>query len=301
MSTARCVHPPRFGRELSESDQSGGGRRVGRVTERVIRAVFMVDARLTAMVGDVGTVILSPHLDDAVLSCWHVLTKRGELMVINVFAGVPAGLDAPGWWDRHTGATDSAERVRERIEEDRRALALAGRTAVNLGFLDEQYRHEAPPLAALTEQIERLLAPGARICAPAALADHADHVLVRAAALELRAAGFAVSLYADLPHATVHGWPAWVTGRSAQAAKDLAGAMWDAVLAGTGAMTPAVHHLHVEDHARKLTAVRMYGTQLQALRELAGRPLTDPATLGYEVAWSTASRAGAGERLSRRF
>ena len=76
--------------------------------------------------------------------------------------------------------------------------------------------------------------------------------------------------------------------------------MWHEVLAGTGAMMPAVHHLDVEDYARKLRSVRMYGTQLQALTELAGRPLTDRATLGYEVTWSTASRAGAGDRLSHR-
>ena len=37
-------------------------------------------------------------------------------------------------------------------------------------------------------------------------------VLARAAGLELRNRGFPVSLYADLPHATRHGWPAWVTG-----------------------------------------------------------------------------------------
>lgn len=260
----------------------------------------MMDARSTGIVGAMAVVVLSPHLDDAVLSCWRVLTKPGELMVINLFTGVPAGLDTPAWWDRYTGATDSAERVRERIEEDRRALAFAGRTAVNLGFLDKQYRNEAQPLVALAESIERLLAPGARIYAPAAFADHADHGLVRAAALELRAAGFAVSLYADLPHASVHGWPAWVTGSSAPPASDLAGALWDHVLAGTGALAPAVHHLDAEDYARKLRAVRMYGTQLAALAELAGRPLTDRATLGYEVAWTTASRAGAGERLSHR-
>jgi LmbE family N-acetylglucosaminyl deacetylase len=260
----------------------------------------MVDARSTGIVGDMTIAVLSPHLDDAVLSCWHLLTKPVELTVINLFTGVPAGLSAPAWWDQYTGATDSAGRVRERIEEDRRALAVAGRTAVNLGFLDEQYRHEAHPLAALTEQIEPLLAPGVRIYAPAAFANHVDHALVRAAALELRAAGFAVSLYADLPHATVHGWPAWVAGRSASPAEDLAGALWDEVLGGTGAMAPAVHHLDAEDYARKLGAVRMYGTQLQGLTALAGRPLTDRATLGCEVVWSTASRAGARERPSHR-
>ena len=92
----------------------------------MIRAAFMVDARLIGIVGDMAIVVLSPHLDDAVLSCWHVLTKPGQLTVINVFTGVPAGLSAPAWWDQYTGATESAERVRERIEEDRRALALVG-------------------------------------------------------------------------------------------------------------------------------------------------------------------------------
>jgi LmbE family N-acetylglucosaminyl deacetylase len=233
-------------------------------------------------------VILSPHLDDAVLSCWHLLTQPSEVAVINVFAGVPTDLGAPAWWDEYTGASDSAERVRERIEEDRRALAVAGRTAVNLGFLDEQYRPDAQPLAPLTEQIERLLDSGVGIYAPAAFANHADHALVRAAALQLRAAGFEVSLYADLPHATVRGWPAWVSGKAGPIPKDLAGALWDRVLATTAATAPTVHRFDPASHARKLVAVRMYGTQLQALQDFAGRPLGDPEVLGCEVIWPTA-------------
>ena len=85
-------------------------------------------------------VILSPHFDDAVLSCWHVLARAGEVLVVNVFAAEPAA-GALGWWDRHAGAADSARAVRTRIEEDRQPLALAGRTAVKLPFLDGQYRH----------------------------------------------------------------------------------------------------------------------------------------------------------------
>jgi LmbE family N-acetylglucosaminyl deacetylase len=236
----------------------------------------------------VPAVILSPHLDDAVLSCWHLLTQPGEVAVINVFAGVPTELGAPAWWDEYTGASDSAERVRERIEEDRRALAVADRTAVNLGFLDEQYRPDDQPLAPLAEQIERLLGSGVRIYAPAAFANHADHALVRAAALQLRAAGFEVSLYADLPHATVRGWPAWVSGKAGPTPKDLAGALWDRVLATTDATAPTVHRFDPASHARKLVAVRMYGTQLQALEDFVGRPLGDPDVLGYEVIFPTA-------------
>jgi LmbE family N-acetylglucosaminyl deacetylase len=245
------------------------------------------------------TVILSPHLDDAVLSCWHVLTQPGEVGVITVFAGVPTALTTPAWWDRYTGASDSGERVRERVEEDRSALALAGRTAVNLGFLDEQYRGYEQTLAPLTEQIELLLPRGARIYAPAAFANHADHALVRAAALELRDAGFSVSLYADLPHATLHGWPAWVKGARLGGSRDLASAFWDHVLAGTSALTPTVHALDAGAHERKLAAVRMYRTQLQGLEEFAGRPLADRETLGYEVDWATASPTAAAHREGR--
>jgi len=241
-----------------------------------------------------SVVILSPHLDDAVLSCWHLLERSGEVAVINVFAGVPTDLSQPAWWDQYTGAADSALRVRERIEEDRSALALAGRTSVNLGFFDEQYRDRDQPLAPLIQQIERRLMPGARIFAPAAFADHTDHALVRAAALELRATGFAVSLYADLPHATLQGWPAWVT--RTRTSKDLAGARWDHVLAGAAALAPTVHRLDHERYARKLAAVRAYATQVEALEEFVGRPLTDPETLGYEVAWATASPSRAEKR-----
>lgn len=240
-----------------------------------------------------STVILSPHLDDAVLSCWHVLIQPGDVMVINVFAGAPAGLRAPAWWDEYTGATDSVEGVRERIEEDRRALALAGREPTNLGLLDEQYREHAQPLEQLIEQIAPRLPPEARIYAPAALTNHADHMLVRAAALELRAAGAELSLYADLPHATVHGWPAWVAGARTPATKDLAAAVWARVLASTGLapteLMPSVHALDPEVHVRKLAAVQMYRTQVTALEEFADRPLTDREALGYEVAWATGS------------
>jgi LmbE family N-acetylglucosaminyl deacetylase len=255
-----------------------------------------------------GTVILSPHLDDAVLSCWHLLTQPGEVTVINVFAGVPR-LSAPAWWDRYTGATDSAERVRERVEEDRRALALAGRTPVNLDLLDEQYRGGEQSLAPPTAQIAGLVEPDIHLYAPAAFAGHPDHLLVRAAALELRAEGYAVSLYADLPHATIDGWPRWVRRVPGHPAKDMAAAIWDRTLAATGipssAMVPEVHELDAEAYARKLSMVRTYETQVHALAALMDHPLLDRQTLGYEVSWTlppvtTAKPARAGDRAATR-
>lgn len=41
-------------------------------------------------------VIVSPHPDDAVLSCWHLLDDPGQVSVINVFAGVPPTAEPAG-------------------------------------------------------------------------------------------------------------------------------------------------------------------------------------------------------------
>src|SRR5689334_22938681 len=86
------------------------------------------------------TVVLSPHPDDAVLSCWHLL-DNDDVTVVTVFGGVPES-GATGWWDLLTNAPDSVTRARERLEEDARALALAGARSLTLDLLDSQYRRD---------------------------------------------------------------------------------------------------------------------------------------------------------------
>jgi LmbE family N-acetylglucosaminyl deacetylase len=238
---------------------------------------------------DTSIAVLSPHLDDAVLSCWHVLEWSAEVTVVNVFSGSPpAGTPAP-WWDRVTGATDPVARMRERHEEDRRALALAGRDAVALGLLDDQYRHEEPPLATLVERLRGVLPTGALVYAPMAMGGHPDHLLVRDAAIELARDGSRLVLYADLPHAIKQGWPAWVTGRQgAQPGFDV-GDAWADALAGAGLaverLVPRVRPLDDATRARKLEALALYETQRAALDGLAFAPLDVPEALAWEVSW----------------
>jgi GlcNAc-PI de-N-acetylase len=236
-------------------------------------------------------VILSPHFDDAVLSCWHLLAGAGEVLVVNVFAGEPPA-GTLGWWDRLCGASDSAATVRTRIEEDRRALALAGRAAVNLPFLDSQYREADQAPGEIVEALRGVLLAGARIYAPASLGDHhRDHTAVRAAALALHAEGANVALYADLPHATVFGWPRWVLNGSSPGA-DPANARWAIQLQATGVpverMVAAVHRLPAEDHAGKLEAMHTYRSQIAPLQVAFGSSLEDPQQLGFEVDWRLA-------------
>ena len=216
--------------------------------------------------------ILSPHLDDAVLSCWHLLAGPGEVAVINVFAGIPPTGVPAGWWDRMTGHADAQAVVRARRDEDRAALALAQREAVNLDFLDRQYRPGPDPPAALVAALREHLPDHALVLAPAALTPmpdsvgqepgkpHADHVAVHDAALALRAQGFPVGLYADLPHASAGGLPRWPEQAE-------------------------LHDLTDRAFADKLRAVRRYTTQVEVLERSFGLRLDDPALLGREVCW----------------
>src|SRR3981081_2429888 len=61
---------------------------------------------------DAPALLLSPHWDDAALDCWSLLAGGSELVVVNVFAGVPPPGHA-GAWEAIAGLEDTAERARE--------------------------------------------------------------------------------------------------------------------------------------------------------------------------------------------
>ena len=230
--------------------------------------------------------VLSPHFDDAVLSCWHVLSAPGPVVVVNVFAGAPPSGWPLGWWDQRTGATDSAARAREREREDDAALGVAGRSPINLDLLEAQYRREPASVDLVVERIARAVGLCDVLYAPAVLGAHVDHVLVRDAALRLGSEGARVRLYADLPHGLSRGWPTWVTA-DGRAEVDAA---WARALSHAvpecNVLHPYVHALTADEQRRKLEAVRAYRTQLDELDAMAFAPLH--RSLRYEVVWELA-------------
>src|SRR5919197_2354138 len=96
--------------------------------------------------------VLSPHLDDAVLNCWSVLTSADDQRIVNVFAGVPRRGFVTAW-DRACGAVESAAHVRARIAEDWDVLGSIGRRAAYLPFLDAQYRTSHPTVMAIDRAV----------------------------------------------------------------------------------------------------------------------------------------------------
>ncbi len=229
--------------------------------------------------------MLSPHLDDAVLSAWSVIGAPGDVQVVNVCSGLPA-IDVLSPWDRLTGATDSRTRMLERLREDRVALATAGREAISLDFPETQYRHGPLDSGALRDALARIVDGAAQVWAPAAIGGHDDHVQIREAALELaRSGGPPLRLYADLPYAVKYGWPGWVSAHDDNPHL-VVEVWWQRFLPSGLGLQAAKHGLSAADVQRKLQALAAYATQLPGLNGGPLELLQRPCIIRYEVSWS---------------
>jgi len=203
-------------------------------------------------------VVVSPHLDDAVFSCWSLLTRDEDVLVVTVFAGEPPE-GVLGEWDAECGASDSRERVRERIEEDRAALRLAGCAGIYLGFLDEQY---APGDQALAQGLRPHVERAAAVYGPQGAEGNDDHLRVHDALAAIRP-GF--RFYAELPYALDEGF-------ELRPGTDASGLAPRDVVLDSGAAE------------RKIEAVRCYRTQLPHLERLFGDFVTSEG-LARERFW----------------
>jgi LmbE family N-acetylglucosaminyl deacetylase len=223
------------------------------------------------------TFVVSAHLDDAVMSCYSVLGPTTT--VLTVFAGFPPA-GTLGRWDEDGGATDSRERVAERREEDRLALARSGARFVHLDLPDLQYvtagTAERPSLESFSASLRNELAGATTVLAPCALSAkrpfdrfrprrYSDHRFARDAALAARPDS---TLYADLPYALNPGTGGFALPDDVD---------------GSGRSERRVT-LEPDLVAEKIDAVRCYATQLRQLVEGFGDFIT-PAGLGLEVYW----------------
>jgi LmbE family N-acetylglucosaminyl deacetylase len=178
-------------------------------------------------------VYLSPHLDDAVLSCGaaiHRQTSAGEqVVVITTFAGDPP-VESPlsdfalvqyGYWG------NPPRPMALRRAEDVTALTLLGAEAQHLAYLDAVYRvgldggwlytdvdtlfgavRSGDPLAPnentpLADRLTGLLPEDTEtvVYAPLGVGHHVDHQIVHAAARALEGRGYRLAYYEDFPYA----------------------------------------------------------------------------------------------------
>jgi LmbE family N-acetylglucosaminyl deacetylase len=225
-------------------------------------------------------VYLSPHLDDAVLSCGgfiHRQAKAGQPpLVVTLFSGQPpADVELSAFaksQHQRWGTPDDAMAVR--WSEDREALAALGADYVRLNYPDCIYRGKTrgdEPVwyytsesaifgpvhpsedrlpAELAASLIEMVPPGdgVNLYAPLTVGNHVDHQLTFAAALILRAQGWDLRFYEDYPYVEAEG--ALVRALAAR---------------GTEHWQPTLMALDEDDVAAKVEAMACYESQLGVL------------------------------------
>ncbi len=224
-------------------------------------------------------VYLSPHLDDAVLSCGgaiHRHTAAGEtVQVITIFAGDWSKDDiSPFAALQHSYWGDPPWPMPLRRAEDTAALTLLAAQVQHLDYLDAVYRaapegawlyteeqalwqgvHSADPMVGggVEDLVGRLagLIPSrdqVLVYAPLGVGRHVDHEITHRAARQLLEMGYQVAFYEDYPYAERSG-----TLESALVAAGADGWRSEAIPLGAA------------DLAAKVSALSYYRSQLSVL------------------------------------
>jgi LmbE family N-acetylglucosaminyl deacetylase len=171
-------------------------------------------------------VYLSPHLDDAVLSCggrtWQQVQAGEHVLAVTICAGAPApnALLSPFVQELHMRWGHVTDAVAGRQEEDLAALALLGAEAVHWPYTDCIYRQtpdgrfpyasrealfgeihpaERDLVAELAARLKELsLSQDGTVYAPLGVGHHVDHQIVRQAA---EASAQPLIYYEEFPYA----------------------------------------------------------------------------------------------------
>jgi LmbE family N-acetylglucosaminyl deacetylase len=169
----------------------------------------------TVVSASVGTSVLvvSPHLDDAVLSLGATMasmTRRGlDVHLLTVFAGDPRRDTAPSRWDARRNVATASEATAMRRDEDDRAARLLGVRTTWLPFDDVGYLALRDP-DVVWAALQPHVATASLVLVPGFPLEQADHRFTTMLVLDRMAAARAadptdrhppVYFYGELPYA----------------------------------------------------------------------------------------------------
>lgn len=204
-------------------------------------------------------VVVSPHLDDAVLGCSYLLAAHPGITVVTAFAGRPPEYPTPmERWDALCGFVEGDELHVARRAEDAAALAIFDAHPVWLDFVEHSYLDRSDWVR--PEQVVDDLEAAVRSLEPTAVfvpfgLGNPDHDCTHQAALLVRERSTAWPgepswfCYEDTGYKHIPGLLAW------RVAKLLRAGVWP---------TPAAVPID-PDRARKLEACAAYPSQMRAL------------------------------------
>ena len=208
-------------------------------------------------------VIISPHMDDALLSCGQLMAGRPDITVVSVFTGVPERRRMLTSYDRNCGFRSAVDAVTQRKREDEAATRLVDAAPpVWLEFVDNQYAltwsssEELDLIVGIADALGRVVdeSGAATVVGPLGLAHPDHHRTMRAWEIVATARPHLDAwLYADQPSTALYPWlvsPAldWWRGMGHQ---------------------PTIGFLGTGPVERKEQAVACYRSQLWALNRYA--------------------------------
>ena len=151
--------------------------------------------------------VVSPHLDDAVISCGSLLLAHPGATVVTLFsASPPAYTDPLNEHDTDCGFQPGVDTMAVRRDEDLRAMTAVGATSSWLPFCQNSHVPRADPIAVPPGAVDALAAVIADVgptCVIAPLGlSHPDHQACHAWALAVRDRSSPVRWlwYSDLPY-----------------------------------------------------------------------------------------------------
>lgn len=236
-------------------------------------------------------VYLSPHYDDASLSCGGAIFQQagqGELtLVVTLFAAPPDPGQAlsPFAEAIHRSWGSPGDVVGARQAEDRASMAILRADYLRLNLVDCIYRGqpetgewyytgeaelfgqvhpaETGATAAIATAILELVPfqPDTVVYAPLAVGHHVDHQLAHAAAWQLQQHGRTIVFYEDYPYADP-GYPFTRPANPWEHNYTLAATLATRAPAN---LQPQLRHLSEADLQAKIDSVAVYASQVPAL------------------------------------
>ena len=230
---------------------------------------------MSALVPDGRLVVVSPHLDDAILSLGAALARiaraGGRVEVLTVFAGNPESEVPAGRWDAMGGFRTQGEAALARREEDRKACTRVGAVARWLPFSDAQYERVFSDndvwdaVGSVCAGADAVLIPGFPLV-------HDDHVTLAELLLRGGLPVSRVGLYVESPYAI----RAFSNGRAL--------AVPERLRMLTGSAPPFEwQRAGVRDRTAKWRALGAYRTQLPHLGWLVGKPGAGSRQLRFAI------------------
>lgn len=208
-------------------------------------------------------VVLSPHLDDAVLSLGATIARAVRtgvgVEVVTVFAGDPDSEASAGRWDAAAGFATEGEAASTRRQEDRRACQILGAEPVWLAFGDKQYERGGDDVTIQGAVVERLAGKSIALI-PGSPLVHSDHAFINQLLLADDLPCARIGLYRELPYGSTR----WA-GRERAKGRTFQGV----TLPEVPPFEPTP--IALRDRTTKWRAVREYRSQLRLLESLPGR------------------------------